>query len=105
MGSVKDRLLKAAALRTKTVELEGESYTVREVGAVAFSQYAETLKSGDKIGAIGVLLQDCVVNDDGTPVLTFDEAKEVARCTRVAVPLTDAILAVSGFAEKEPVAR
>ena len=101
MGQLSARLLAAAAVRTASVAIDGESYTVREVGAASFAEYGKLLKA-DPRGASAVLLAECVIDEDGKPVLTLDEAREVANSLRVTMPLVQAIMELSGFAEKEP---
>lgn len=101
MGQLKDRLLAAAAVRTAEVEIDGETYSVREVGATAFAEYGRLIKS-DPRGASAVLLAECVLEADGSPALNIEEAKQVAQSLRVTMPLVAKILELSGFSEKEP---
>lgn len=100
MGSVSDRLRAKAAVRTKAVLIDGESFTVREVGAVSFGEYGKIVKD-DPVGATALLLAECIVEDDGTPALDESAAREVASSARVTMPLVQAIMEVSGFGEDE----
>jgi hypothetical protein len=103
MGSVSDRLRAKAAVRTKAVDIDGDSFTVREVGAVSFGEYGRVVKT-DPVGATALLLAECVIEDDGSPALDETAAREVAASARVTMPLVQAIMQVSGFGddEKEP---
>jgi hypothetical protein len=103
VGSVSDRLRAKAALRTKAVLVDGESFTVREVGAVSFGEYGKLVKN-DPIGATSLLLAECVLGEDGKPALDVAAAREIAASARVTMPLIQAIMEASGFGddEKEP---
>ncbi len=101
MGELKAKLLAAAQLRTAKVAIDGEDYTVREGSAVVFIEYMSLLQV-DRDRATATLLADCVVDADGAPLLTVDEAVAVARSARVSMSLMRAIMALSGFDEKEP---
>lgn len=100
---IKQSLLLASKLRTKLVAIDGVSYVVREVGAVAFAEYGSMLKT-DRRKATAMLLAGCLVDEDGNPVLTVEEAFEVVGSARVSMKLVNGIMEVSGFgdAEKEP---
>lgn len=96
MVSVSDRLKQKAAVRTKEVRIDGETFVVREVGAIAFAEYGKLVKD-DKQAATAALLVECVLNEDGHPALSPADALEVAKSARVTVPLVSAIMEVSGF--------
>lgn len=101
MGSLKDSLLALAAVRKKAVKIEGQKYFVREVGAVEFAAYGVEQKS-DRQEAVSKLLASCVVDEEGKELLTLDEARTIAKTARVALPLVNAIMEVSGVtSEKE----
>jgi len=101
MELLKEKLLASAKLRTRVVEIEGEKYTVREVGAVEFAAYGALLKT-DRIKATASLVHDCLVDENGAKILTLEEAIEVVGSARVSMQIVNAIMEVSGFGEKEP---
>jgi hypothetical protein len=101
MGELKAKLLAAAQLRSATVSIDGEDYTVREGSAVAFVEYMSLLQV-DRDRATATLLADSVVDEKGGPLLTVDEAVAVARSARVSMALMRSIMELSGFSEKEP---
>lgn len=98
----KEKLLIAAAVRTKDVAIDGATYTVRELGAAEFAEYGR-LGQVDRAEATAHLLAACVL-DNGAPMLTLEEARTVARSARVAIPLMQAVMQMSGYGpdEKEP---
>lgn len=102
MGSVSERLRAAATVRSKEVAVGEESFTVREVDAIDFESYGKLLKAkdGGRHEAIAFLLSRCVM-EDGALALSIEDAREVARSTRVTVPLVAAIMDLSGFGEDE----
>lgn len=106
MGSnLKERLLELAKLRTKTVVVGDVSLTVREVGALEFAEYGKLQKT-DRLKATASLISACVVDEDGNPALTPEEAGTLARSARVSMPIVGAVMELSGFGgegdEKEP---
>lgn len=107
MGSLKEKLLASAQLRTKVVEVDGSKIVVREVSAAAFAAYGAGLKT-DKEKATAGLVSACVFDEEGNQVLTPEEALDLVKSSRVAMPIVNAIMEVSGFkeddAEKEAVA-
>lgn len=89
-------LLAAAALRRTAVVVGDESVTVREPGYLEMAAFREKLNTGDDRAAFAVLLAACVINEDGTPRLTADEAAALANGRRaVFVPLIEAITDLS----------
>ena len=96
--SLKQALLAAAQLRTGTVEVEGSTFTVREVSALAFAEYGEKLKT-DREAAVAGLLAQCVLDENGELLLTVEEAHVVGRNPRTATPLMSKIMELSGFGE------
>lgn len=98
----KDKLLSVAATRSKMVDVGGLSVRVREVGALEFAEYGSML-SADRLRATATLIAACVINEDGQPMLSVDEAMQIAGTARVSMPLVSAILELSGITdEKEP---
>lgn len=99
MGSVKENILAACAVREKQVVVEGQSLTVREVGALEFAEYGKLNKT-DRVTAVGYLLSVCVLDGpSGQPLLSKDEAKQLAGSARVSMPLMAAIMELSGFGD------
>jgi len=96
----KEKLLERARRRFKTVDIEGDTFTVSEMSAATFSLYGETVKT-QREEAHAVLLQDCVVDGQGLKLLTIEEARDVARSARIVLPLVTAIMEVSGLSAEE----
>lgn len=104
---MKTALLQLATVRRKSVTIDDVTVGVRELVTSEFERYSELQKSGDKIKAIAYLISLCVVDDNDQPVLTEEEAQQVAKTVRVSTRLITAIMELSGFKEdeeKEPVA-
>lgn len=83
-------------MRTIEVRIDDETFVVREVGAISFAEYGELVKR-DKQAATAKLLSDCVLDEEGNPALSAEDAAEVAKSARVTMPLVAAIMEVSGF--------
>lgn len=98
--AVKAKLLSAAETRSRVVDVDGEPVRVREVGAMEFAEYGAELKK-DRTRATAQLIAACVVDDEGNPVLSVDEAVKVAKSARVSMPLVTAIMELSGFGDDE----
>lgn len=106
MGSVKENILAACAVREKEVVVEGNRLVVREVGALEFAEYGKLNKTS-RVAATGYLLSVCVLDGPGgQPLLSPEEAEKLAASARMSMPLMAAIMQLSGFgeAEKEAVA-
>lgn len=101
MSDTRKRLLAAAKARTTTVRVGNDTFTVREIGAEKFGQYAELIGK-DRTAAITLVLQECVLDDaTGEPFLTAEEAAEIAASARAGLRLLRGVLDVSGFGEEE----
>lgn len=105
MGSVSERLKAEAAVRTKDVLVGKEHFTVTEIGAEDFTEYGRLLKltpadGGGRQEATAFLLSRCVL-EDGALALSMEDARVVAKSTRVALPLVSAIMELSGFGDDE----
>lgn len=99
MSDTRKRLLAAAKARTATVRVGEEEFTVREIGAEKFGEYAELIVK-DRTAAISLVLQDCVLDDEtGEPCLSAEDAATIARSARAGLKLLRAVLDVSGFGE------
>lgn len=96
----KEKLLQLAQKRFKTVDIDGEAFFVGEMSAAAFSLYGETVKT-QREEAQAVLLQNCVVDEQGLNLLTLEEAREVVKSARIVLPLVTAIMEVSGLSAEE----
>lgn len=93
-------LLDVAKLRTKQLTLGDVTITVREVGALEFSEYGIALRDATgKNRAVAVLLAACVVDDEGKPLHTADEMMVVAASARTSLPIINAIMELSGYRE------
>lgn len=101
MGSVKDKLLAACAVREEEVVVEGETLVVREVGTLEFAEYGKLNKT-DRVTATGYLMSVCVLDGHGgKPLLTSEEARQMAGSARVSMPIMAAIMKLSGFGDVE----
>lgn len=100
MGILKNKLLAASTLRSTVVEIDGEKYTIQEVGAGGFADYGALLKK-DRNKATAQLISECLVDEDGAKLLTVEEATQVVKSARVSMPLVNAIMEVSGFGDDE----
>lgn len=98
MEQLKASLLEAAKLRTKSVKVGDVKVKVREVGTVEFAEYGE-LHKVDKSKATASLIASCVVDDDGNPMLTLDEAIQLSKSARMSIGIVGAIMELSGFSE------
>jgi hypothetical protein len=95
-----DPLLALAELRRITVDVDGHSVLIREFSALEWAEFTDK-RDTDRTAACAYLLQLCVLNEDGTPRWTQDEARQVAGgAARVVARLVNAIQRLSGFSEK-----
>lgn len=97
----KESLLALAAVREADVLLDGHKFKVREVSAADFALFGELGGAGDKARATAHLIAVGVVDDEGNPLLNAEEALAVAKTARVAMPLVNKIMELSGFSGKE----
>ncbi len=100
MGDLKTKLLAAATMRQDVVEVGGELVTVREVGALEFAEYGKLLKT-DRLNATAGLIAGCVIDADGNPLLSIEEARQVARSARLSMPIVKRVMELSGFGDDE----
>lgn len=100
MVPVSERLRSKAAVRTKEIAIDGDTFCVREVGADDFAEYGKLAKA-DSTQATAFLLAACVLDEAGLPALSKEDAAEVSKSARVTMPLVKAIMDVSGFGEEE----
>jgi len=102
---LKQQLLALAQLRTRVVKIDSVELTVREVGALEFAEYGK-LQKADRLKATASLIAACVVDGDGNPALSLDDALSLAKSARVSMPIVGAVMELSGFGgendEKEP---
>lgn len=102
------RLLDLAALQETTVTIEGETLRVREPNGLQMLEY-RNIRSGQRadpetgalevkpnlVGAVAHLVHHCVIDADGNPVYTKEEALKLAGGhSVVSLPL---LVAVTGF--------
>lgn len=95
-----DPLLALAELRRVTVDVDGIKVVIREFSALAKITFDER-KETDKVGAVAYLLRECVLNEDGSPRFTAEQATAIASgSSRIVVRLLNEIHRLSGFGEK-----
>lgn len=108
----KEALLASAVVRTDTVQIGAEAYTVREISAGDFALFGElgtdkkddkgvVVEKGSKERATAHLIASCVVDETGAPLLTAEEALIVARTARVSMPLVNKVMELSGFGKED----
>lgn len=95
-STMRERLLAAAAVRTAPVQIGDETFHVREISAGKFSKYGELIKT-DSPAALVFLLQECVIDEEGKPCLSIEDATAIADSARVGMPLVTAVLRLSGY--------
>lgn len=106
------RLLEIAALQETSVTIEGETLRIREPNGLQMMEY-RNIRAGQKadpktgalevkpdlIGAIAHLVHHCVIDAEGNPVYTKEEARTLAGGhSAVFLPL---VVAVTGFDRTE----
>lgn len=93
MMSVLDLIARAQDLRTETVEVDGIHVRVREPSAAVHSSFAMHWGRGEVDAAHTLLLRHCVVDEDGVPCLSDDQAVALSRAgTSLVTPITQAIM-------------
>lgn len=107
------RLLELARVRTETVTIAGEDVIVREASALEQIEYRELLnpplekgqkrsraaEKRDMANAVTYLIETCVLDQQGEPSWTHDEAVVIARGrSQVWEPL---VTALTGFMGRE----
>lgn len=97
--SVMADLLSAAELRTAEVLIGDKNFHVRELSAGTAAAYASKLDS-DKDGAIAIVLQHCVIDENGLPALTREAALKVSHSARVAMRLMAKITEISDMGKE-----
>lgn len=109
---MKKELLALAQVRYDTVTIEGKDFRVREVGTVEFAEYGvlagdqkddngAVIKKGNRTEATAYLIESCLVDDEGNPLLTKEEAAAVAKSARVAMPIVNKVMELSGFNKED----
>lgn len=95
-----DPLLALAELRRITVDVDGNPVVVREFSALEKADF-DALKDESKSAAVAYLLGKCVLNEDGSPRFTEEQALQIASgSSRVVARLVNEIHRISGFGEK-----
>lgn len=108
----KSNLLALAAVRRKEIKIEGEPVLIREVGTIEFARYGEinrgktddkgnVLVQADKVRASAHLISCCVIDSEGKPLFTEEEAMPIAANARTAMPIINAVMELSGFGEDD----
>lgn len=109
---MKTALMALAVVRYDTINIEGEPVRVQEIGTLEFAQYGalasdrlnakgEVLEKGSKLKATAFLISSCVVDDEGALLLSEEEALTLAKSARVAMPIVNRVMELSGFKEAE----
>lgn len=93
---MKAQLLEAATLRTAKVAVEGVEVEVREVSTLEMAKYG-TMQETDRRAATAGLIRACVVPPEGEEPMTLDEALVLADRARIALPIVNRVLKLSGF--------
>jgi hypothetical protein len=110
---MKQQLMALAAVRFAMVDVEGQSVRVREIGTTDFAKYGEIINgkkaekdqpavAPDKQEATAFMISKCVVEvDSDTPLLTIEEARQIAASARVSMPIVSKVMELSGFKGEE----
>lgn len=77
---------------------DGVTVTVQEPPADALAAYGQLWRS-DRQQATATLLRACVVDEHGAAMLDAEEATKLAKSARVARPLVEAIMGLSGLVD------
>lgn len=86
------KLLNAAALRVSSVVIAGETIYVKEPTGPQMAAFSEVRAAGETVEATAGLFLTCIVNVDGDPVLSEEEAGTLAAgSTRISGKLINAI--------------
>lgn len=96
VSSARERLLALAQIKRDTVEIDGESFTIREVEAIPFGEYGAMVKE-DKARATAFLIASCVVDENDQPVLSMEDALLLAKSARISMPIVSKVMELSGF--------
>jgi hypothetical protein len=95
-----DPLLSLAELRRVTVDVDGHPVVVREFSALEKATF-DQMREEDRLGALSYLIAACVLNGDGSPRFSDEQARAVAAgSSRVVARLVNEIHRLSGFGEK-----
>lgn len=90
---ISDKIRKLAELKRHEVDVAGEKLLVREPNALEHIKFREIRKSDGEIASVTFLLKQCVINEDGTPALSDDDAAFLASgSARVGLLLLGGIL-------------
>lgn len=94
-------LLQVAALRTRTVTVRDAEVRIRELSVRARQEFIETVRTGTaQAGAW--LVQMCVIDDQGQPLFSADDARALADASpEVMDAIAGAVLEISGLKEAE----
>lgn len=95
------RLLELARLAETTVTIDGETLRVREPNGLEMMEY-RARRVTDLEGALAHLIHHCVIDTDGKPIYTEEEAKIVAGGhASVILPLVTKLLSFTRTTEKK----
>lgn len=97
MVSAADLIAAARASRVSKVDIGGDGFYVRRLGATAVMEISQRARAGNALGVHEWLVLG-VCNEDGSPFFTADEAREYAEESGlVSVRLADAIAEKAGL--------
>jgi hypothetical protein len=100
--SLKELLLKQArTVATKKVRVGEVEVTVREMNVTTFERYMEAGRKKDRELANSILISESVVDENGSTVMTVDEARSLATSVRLSLNIISAVLEMSGVTEEE----
>lgn len=100
-STMRERLLQAAAVRSAQVKIDDDTFLVREVSASKFAKYGDLIAK-DRPAAVTFLLQECVIDEDGKPCLSLEDAEVVGESARVGLKLISEIMRLSGYSGEDP---
>jgi hypothetical protein len=100
---LKALLARAADVRTDEVTVDGITVRVREPSTAAHQRYSTLWVRGEDEAALAHLFRHCVINAEGVPCLTDDQALQLARASStLAQPIFMKIVGMARASEKKP---
>ncbi len=97
--NMRSRLLALTVRRITDITIEGEVFRVREPTAGDVQAFVAA-READARGAMASLMAACMVDEDGEPFLTAEDALAIADVPRLATPIVDALTQAMGVQKK-----
>lgn len=88
--NMRERLLALTVRRITDITIEGEVFRVREPTAGDVQAFVAA-READPRGAMAALMVACMVDEDGEPFLSTQDALAIADVPRLATPIVGAL--------------